>query len=129
MVATDITNLSFPDESFSVIYASHVLEHVENDHRALREFYRVLKKGGWGMFNVPIVAEKTYEDLTIRDPEERKKHFGQKNHVRLCGPDYVERMKFAGFMVETFSAVEIASERDCLRMGFSPKRLVFLCSK
>ena len=81
------------------------------------------------MFNVPIRAEKTYEDPTIKDPEERKKHFGQKNHVRLCGPDYVERMKFAGFMVETLRATDIVNERDCPRMGFSSKRLVFLCRK
>ena len=51
----------------------------------MSELYRVMKKGGWGILQVPMKnsLEKTYEDFTITDPKERQKHFGQYNHVSL----------------------------------------------
>ena len=58
-----------PDESFDVIYCSHVLEHVPDDRKAMREFPRVLKRGGWAILLVPINAGKTYEDASITEPQ------------------------------------------------------------
>lgn len=60
MVKMDI--MEYPDESFDVIYCSHVLEHVPDDRKAMREFRRVLKRSGWAILLVPINAGKTYED-------------------------------------------------------------------
>ena len=51
-----------PDESFDVIYCSHVLEHVPDDRKAMREFRRVLKRGRWAILLVPINAGKTYKN-------------------------------------------------------------------
>lgn len=107
-VKADITNLPFADESFDVIFCNHVLEHIPDDAKAMHELYRVMKKGGWGIFQVPqdVSREKTYEDFSITDPKERAKHFGQYDHVRIYGLDYFDRLKNAGFEVETLDYSE-----------------------
>lgn len=101
-VKADILDLPFEDESFDVIFCNHVLEHIEDDKKAMSELYRVMKKGGWGIFQVPMKnsLEKTYEDFSIKDPKERQKHFGQYDHVRWYGMDYFERLKKSGFQVD-----------------------------
>ena len=129
MVQMDITNINYPDNSFSVIYCSHVLEHIPNDRKAIAELYRVLCQDGWAVLQVPITAERTYEDPAIIEPEERKKHFGQWDHVRRCGPDYVERMRSAGFVAHVLRATDLMTEADCARMGFQSDRLIFFCRK
>jgi SAM-dependent methyltransferase len=82
MVKMDITDIQYPDNSFDVIYCSHVLEHVPQDRRAMRELARVLKPGGWAVLAVPIKGEKTFEDASVTAPEERERLFGQFDHVR-----------------------------------------------
>jgi SAM-dependent methyltransferase len=129
MVQMDITNINYPDNTFSVIYCSHVLEHVQNDRKAIAELYRVLRQDGWAVLQVPITVERTYEDPAIIEPEERKKHFGQQNHVRRCGPDYVERMRSAGFVAEVLRTTDLANESDCARMGLQPDTMIFFCRK
>ena len=98
-VKADILDLPFENESFDVIFCNHVLEHIEDDRKAMSELFRVMKKGGWGIVQVPMKnsLEKTYEDFTIKDPKERQKHFGQYDHVRWYGMDYFDRLKIVGF--------------------------------
>ncbi len=101
-VKADILDLPFEDESFDVVFCNHVLEHIEEDQKAMSELYRVMKKGGWGIFQVPMKnsLEKSYEDFSITDPKERQKHFGQYDHVRWYGMDYFSRLEQAGFTVD-----------------------------
>ncbi len=129
MEKMDITKINYPDNTFSIIYCSHVLEHIPDDKKALSELYRVLKKGGWAVLQVPIMSEKTYEDPSIIDPEMRKKHFGQWDHVRCCGPDYIERIASVGFKAKTIRSTDIARESDCCTMGFQKSRRIFYCEK
>ena len=75
MIKMDITNIEYPDQSFDVIYCSHVLEHVLDDRKAMREFFRVLKKDGWAILLVPDGSKTTFEDPSIIEPEERLKAF------------------------------------------------------
>src|SRR5690606_5498676 len=91
MVQADLTNLGFADETFDVIYCSHVLEHVDDDLRAMRELRRVLRPGGWAILQVPIIRDVTYEDPTVTTPEGRLAAFGQRDHVRAYGRDYADR--------------------------------------
>ena len=72
-VKADICDLPFEDEQFDVIFCNHVLEHIPDDTQAMRELYRVLSKGGWGIFQVPQELERaeTFSDDTITDPKER----------------------------------------------------------
>lgn len=49
----DGVHLPFADESQDYVYASHVLEHVTNWPETLREWFRVLKVGGYLVITVP----------------------------------------------------------------------------
>ena len=101
-VKADITNLPFKDNSFDVIFCNHVFEHIPDDTKAMQELYRVMKKGGMGIFQIPIdiTRAKTFEDDSITDPNERAKIFGQYDHVRVYGLDYFEKLRLNGFKVE-----------------------------
>ena len=78
------------------------MEHVKDDLQCMKELYRIMKPGGWGIMQVPIDSSRneTYEDWSITSPEEREKHFWQKDHVRLYGLNYPRRLAEAGFEVE-----------------------------
>lgn len=130
MVKMDITAISYPDDTFDVILCSHVLEHVPDDRRALRELHRVLKPDGWAIINVPLTAEPTYEDLAIIDPRERLKAFGQADHVRRYGPDFEERLREAGFNVGVINAGELVSKEEATRQGLTEAAgVIFHCTK
>lgn len=104
MEQMDITNIPYPSESFDAILCNHVLEHVPEDRVAMSELYRVLRSGGWAILQVPIsLTDNTFEDLSITSPEEREKVYGQYNHVRLYGRDYVGKLRSVGFIVNEFN--------------------------
>ncbi|MFK5958094.1 MAG: methyltransferase domain-containing protein [Lutibacter sp.] len=100
-VKADICNLPFENNTYDVVLCNHVLEHIEDDKKAMSELFRVLKPNGMGIFQIPqeLDREKTYEDFTITLPEERAKHFGQYDHVRIYGRDYFNRLRKVGFTV------------------------------
>ena len=101
-VTADIINLPFNDNSFDVIFCNHVLEHIQDDTKAMKELFRVMKKGGMGVFQVPqdLNRDVTFEDNSITDPKERAKIFGQYDHVRVYGRDYFDKLRSVGFKVE-----------------------------
>lgn len=101
-VKADICDLPFEDNSFDVIFCNHVLEHIKNDTKAMQELYRILRPGGWGIFQIPqdLKRETTFEDDSITDKKERTKIFGQYDHVRIYGYDYFEKLRSFGFTVE-----------------------------
>src|SRR5690606_20484977 len=88
----DITEINEPDEYFDLIICFHVLEHVIDDKKAMKELYRILKPSGKLVLQVPFKEGETYEDFSIVSPEERLKAFGQEDHVRHYGlTGFVER--------------------------------------
>ncbi len=94
----DVTRLSFADASFDAVICNHVLEHVADDRSAMDELRRVLRRPGWAILLVPdVAAPTTVEDPTLEDPEERRRRFGQADHVRRYGWDYLTRLAEAGF--------------------------------
>lgn len=97
----DVQNIEAADNYFDVVVCCHVIEHVEDDSRALKEIYRVLKPKGFAVLQVPLALnlEKTLEDKNDRTPKQRKIAYGQVDHVRLYGLDYFERIQAAGFRV------------------------------
>jgi len=101
-VKADITRLPFDDNEFDVIFCNHVLEHIPDDIQAMKELYRVMKPGGWGIFQIPLDEnrEKTFQDDSITDPKERTRIFGQYDHVRVYGRDYFNKLESIGFRVE-----------------------------
>ncbi len=113
-VKMDVQDIPFPDNHFDIVFCNHIMEHVDDDRRAMRELYRVLKPGGWGIIQSPVEhgRAETYEDASITSPEERSRHFGQYDHLRVYGADYPARLAEAGFNVtpEDFVATLTPSE-------------------
>jgi SAM-dependent methyltransferase len=102
-ITQDLQAMTLPDASFDVVVASHVLEHVPDDGRALREILRVLRPKGSALLQVPIeYGWDTAEDPTITSPSERNRLFGQEDHVRVYGRDFSDRLFDAGFEVALF---------------------------
>jgi SAM-dependent methyltransferase len=132
MVKMDITEIPYPDNTFDIIYCSHVLEHVPDDRQAMRELYRVLKPDGFALLMVPVTRrEKTFEDPSITDPAERAKEFGQADHVRIYGSDFKDRLEDSGFSTRDFAPEDIVDENDTFRFGMvqGGYDIVFICSK
>ena len=109
MIEADLTSLSIGDGDRSLVYCSHVLEHIPDDRAAMSEMYRVLSPGGCAVVAVPIKGEVTDETPTTTD-EERARLFGQANHVRFYGLDIAERLRFVGFEVETLTTAGLRKD-------------------
>ncbi len=130
MVKMDITDIHYDDASFDVIYCSHVLEHVPDDQKAMREFRRVLTEGGWAILQVPTTAKKTFEDPSVTDPVKRRELFGQEDHVRQYGPDFAERLLAAGFHVHTIYPSDFLSNEEITQMGITDAAgEIYYCTK
>jgi len=129
MVKMDVTDIPYSDETFDVIYCSHVLEHVLDDRKAMREFHRVLTNEGWAILQVPVLDDTTFEDPTITSPEERERLFGQDDHVRRYGADHRDRLAEAGFSVVVDGFVRELSDRTITRCGLRRKNDVYVCRK
>lgn len=125
-VKADVLDLPFENESFDVIICNHVLEHIVDDRKAMSELYRVMKIGGWGIFQVPMKnsLEKTYEDFSIINPKERQKHFGQYDHVRWYGMDYFDRLKSVGFEVEANFYSQKFSDDEIKKYGLNRNEIL-----
>lgn len=129
MVQTDITSIPFPDNTFDIIYASHVLEHIQEDIKAMRELHRILKPKGWAILQVPILVQETVEDPTIDTPEERERLFGQDDHVRKYGLDYGDRLNKAGFRVRVEPFARSLGPRKCRRCSLMENEDIYHCLK
>jgi len=126
----DITNIPYKDHSFDVVLCNHVLEHVVDDQKAMRELFRVLTPGGWAILNSPIDPRraKTFEDPNITSPQDRERAFGQQDHVRIYGCDYRERLEKAGFKVKLDNYIRDLSIDLVEKYGLKGEK-VYFCTK
>ena len=115
----DIQQIPLADNSFDVIFCNHIMEHVEDDLRAMRELYRVMSHGGWGVVLSPVELSRqnTFEDDTITDEAERTRIFGQYDHRRVYGRDYADRLRSVGFEVEDLDYAATFTEEDRQRFA------------
>ncbi len=127
----DLHHIPLEDNRFDVIFCNHVLEHVTDDAQCLRELYRVMKPGGWGIFQVPWVPgiKVTDEDPSITDPAERERRFLQYDHVRLYGEDYPERLAAAGFTVEKVELYKTLPKAEVERYRLPSYEPLYVCRK
>ena len=130
-IKADICDLPIKNGSYDFILCNHVLEHIVDDNKAMKELYRVLKKGGTGIFQIPLNMsyKQTYEDFTITDPKERNKAFGQYDHVRVYGMDFFERLKNVGFKVEKCEYTSKLSEEEKTKYCLPKKEIIPVCRK
>ncbi len=127
----DLHHAPFEDDSFDVIFCNHVLEHVEDAGQCMRELYRIMKPGGWGIFQVPIdiTRQETYEDKSIVKPEDRELHYWQKDHLRLFGLDYGKKLEDAGFKVTEDDYVQTLPAELIDRYRLQKEEIIYLCRK
>ena len=131
-VKMDIHDIPFEENTFDVAFCNHVMEHVDDDIKAMSELHRVLKPGGWAIIQIPFyepVPETTFEDPTITDPAERERIFHQDDHVRLYGKDYPERLRKAGFKVTEDDYVMRLPEEQVKLYALPADEIVHYCEK
>jgi predicted SAM-dependent methyltransferase len=130
-VKADICDLPFDDNSFDVVFCNHVLEHIIDDTKAMQELYRVLKKGGFGIFQIPqdLSREKTFEDDSITDRKERTKIFGQYDHVRVYGRDYFDKLRSIGFNVDEIDYTKKIAPEKLERFCLMKNEILPVCYK
>ena len=103
---------------YSVIIASHIMEHIPNDVAAMRLFAELLRPDGYCVLQVPMNRTPfTYEDWTITTPEGRLAAFGQEDHVRVYGSDFAQRLESVGFQVEKLDPTASYSPDEQRRFG------------
>lgn len=129
METIDICAINYPANSFDLIFCSHVLEHVEDDLQALREFHRVLSSEGQLMLMVPMLGGKTFQDPSITNPIDRERLFGQLDHVRAYGSDFVDIVAGEGFVVKTFRPNDLVTDEDIRRQQLDVQDILFVCKK
>ena len=127
----DLHSIPLEDNRFDVVFCNHVMEHVDDAIQCMSELCRVMKPGGWGIMQVPQDTNRavTYEDTSITSPEEREKHFWQKDHVRLFGMDYPDWLKKAGFEVDVFDKESNYSEELINRYRLSKSEILYIVRK
>jgi len=127
----DLHNIPLEDNTFDVIFCNHVLEHVNDSKQCMSELYRVMKPGGWGIFQVPqdLNRADTYEDSSIISEAEREKHFWQKDHVRLFAKNYPLKLVEVGFDYEEFDASSLVGEKDADRFRLSKTEILYIFKK
>jgi SAM-dependent methyltransferase len=130
-IRADICDLPIKDNTYDFILCNHVLEHILDDNKAISELYRVLKKDGVGIFQVPIDMKKefTFQDDSITDKKERNKIFGQYDHVRVYGKDYFTKLKNAGFKVEEVDYTKNLSKDEIYRFSIVKGEIIPVCTK
>jgi len=130
-VKADICNLPFKDNEFDIILCNHVLEHIPDDTKAMEELYRILKPGGFGVFQIPqdLNRETTFEDDSITDKKERAKIFGQYDHVRIYGRDYFDKLRSVGFKVEEVDYTARLSEDEIIKYCLAKGEIIPVVKK
>lgn len=128
----DITDMRrYADGAFDVFLCSHVLEHIPDDRRAMRELHRILRPGGFGIVMVPLVhgVEETHEDPAIATDRERWKHYGSGDHLRQYGKrDFLDRLTEAGFRVERLGAGHFGADAF-RRAGVAADSVLYVAHK
>jgi len=126
----DLTATGLPDASRTLIWCSHVLEHIPDDRAALDETFRVLAPGGTLVLQVPVGGEVTLEDPSATTDEARMERFWQEDHMRLYGRDLAERAQDAGFECEVLTASSLpAADQRLYAIAHPAFREVFVCTK
>lgn len=128
-ILANLTATPLEAESFDAVICVHVLEHIQEDYRAIQELYRVMKPGGWAIVSVPIhLDQKTYEDPSITTTEGRRKAFGETSHFRFYGYDLIERLEACGFQVQLNLAKDI-DQKTVEKYGLKDDENIFYCRK
>ena len=131
-VKMDIKNMNFNNDYFDYIICLHVLEHIEDDVKAMKELFRVLKKNGILFLMVPfsLTIKSSIEDKKIKSPNEREKKFGQADHIRIYSKkDFLERLNKSGFKISEESLDKLYGKEIIRKYALIKGEKIFVCKK
>lgn len=130
-VALNLEQMPFPENQFDTLFCNHVLEHVKNDGTAMSELCRIIKRGGFAIVlsAVEWERERTYEDPMIVTPEGRAANFGQSDHFRIYGKDYLHKLEAQGFKAELIDFGNTLGWNVRQRYCLGDQRYIVRCSK
>lgn len=132
ILEADITDLSFENNFFDLIICNHVLEHVIDDIKAMNEFYRVMKKGGNAILQIPYsnTIKESIEDPQFTTKKEREINFGQEDHVRIYSrKNYIDKLKSVGFTVNQINPYTIKWPVSPKKLGLNKNECLFIVKK
>lgn len=124
----DIRALDLPDEHFDCIICYHVLEHIDDEMKALSELKRVLKPDGWAIIQVPIHVAKTIERGELTEAQAGR-ILKFPDHLRAYGPDYRDLLESAGFEVEVIPYARSFSKDELKRFGLDITEDLYISRK
>ncbi|MFH1852088.1 MAG: class I SAM-dependent methyltransferase [Candidatus Neomarinimicrobiota bacterium] len=125
----DLTQAPYSNNQFDLILCSHVLEHIPDDRAALAELWRILTPGGQILIQVPLHGSQTLEDPSIVSMEDRELHFGQRDHVRVYGPDITDRLTATGFHLRIIAGTAFLTAAEMKLYGIDAGEVLFACEK
>ncbi|HMP24891.1 MAG TPA: class I SAM-dependent methyltransferase [Saprospiraceae bacterium] len=129
----DITNIGFTDNYFDLIICSHVLGHVPDEEKAIKEMYRVLKYNGLAIVLTLINPnlKNTFEDCNIKQPADKLKYYGEPDLCRLHGLDFGNRLMKQGFSVKQIDYREQLPSAVVVKnsLGNGERELIYECKK
>ncbi len=130
-VKMDVHQIPFEENLFDVVFCNHVMEHVDDDIKAMSEIHRVLKPAGWAIIQSPVYMylDKTLEDPSITDPLEKERIFGQNDHMRKYGKDYGDRLRKGGFKVTEDNYLNELSPEVRKRYALPEEEIIYFCEK
>jgi SAM-dependent methyltransferase len=126
----DLTGIEENDARYDLAVCYHIMEHIHDDRKAMREIYRILKSTGTALLQVPYWEKETYENPAIDSPEIRRKTFGQQDHVRIYGyQDFIDRLTLTGFQVTPVKYGQQLGQQICHKYGLDQDEVIFVCRK
>lgn len=90
--AADCAQIPLPDESIDIVFCHQTFHHLVEQERALDEFWRVLKPGGWLLF---AESTKAYIDTWVI-----RWFFRHPMEVQKSAEEYLEMLRWQGFEFE-----------------------------
>lgn len=129
-LVVDITKIQFQDQHFDYIICSHVLGHVPDEAKAIKELFRVLKSDGEAVIMTRIYPiARTDEDLSAITPAQKLSRFNQDDVWRLHGADFAERIEAQGFIVEAIDFAQTFSQEIQQKHRLGTAEIIFKCTK
>lgn len=128
----DLQNINCQSESWDIIICNHVLEHVKDYKKALRELKRVLKTGGFVVISVPTRHKysDTFEEFYAGSEIKRKFYYGQNSHLRIFGDNFASYLEDAGFTVQKIKGEDMPKNiRPVVGPADYDDNCLYICKK
>jgi predicted SAM-dependent methyltransferase len=128
----DITDMKiYNNDSFDIIICSHVLEHIIEDIKAMKEIYRILKVGGFAIVMVPILLtlKEDLENGEWTSVEDKWKYYAQDDHVRMYSKNgFITKLEQCGFKVNQYGK-DYFGEEVFEKHGINKRSVLYIVEK